>query len=122
MAFQIKCFSKERDEICLQSLDHEICSLWHVEPNVGGLLDDWATPPPRDNCLMESWHEFLATLIYFSMEKSGEVSASYLLEFYLHDKSSCPQFIEYIKYDIYYLSLLMYLTSRRMYFTVQYSL
>lgn len=116
MGFQVKIYSEER-EITFQSLNDEICGLWHVEPS----NDNWAVPPNRQGAV-SGWREFVGQLIYAYMGKSGKATPSQLLEFYLvHGATKdCTIFIEYVGTDIYYISLLLYLISRKIWFSVEY--
>lgn len=115
MGFQIKIHSEEMG-ITFLSLDDEICRLWHVEPSD----DNWAVPPNRQGAV-NSWREFVGQLIYASVERSGKVMPSQLLEFYLdHGATDGTTFIEYVENDIYYISLLLYLISRKIWFSVEY--
>lgn len=115
--YTIKCFSKGGEYVTFQELDGEICVLWKVSQDE----EKWATPPSYQ--YSRNWHDFLFNLIYSSMPESGIVTIDYLLMFHLKNRGwPAYDFIDFMKKDIYYLSLLLYLKSLGYYFTIQYSL
>lgn len=113
--YTIRCFSKGGDDIKFQDLDYEICELWGVAQN----KEQWATPPNIH--YSKNWHDFIFTLIYYSMPESGIATIDHLLQFYLKDKKTMSyEFMNYIKDDLFYISLLLYLKNRKLFFTIQY--
>lgn len=115
MKFTVKCFRKDGEVLSFLELDKDICNLWHVPFHE----KNWATPP---SCpYTQNWHEFIFILICFSMPESGVATVDHLIWFYIDNNSPLDsKFLEWVKEEIYFISLLLYLKKREVFFTIQY--